>query len=254
MIDNNAFRNISYGLFLVSSHSKDVTAGCVVNTFAQVTSQPLQVSLTLNKDNHTTQAVLESGRYVVTCLAEDAPMELIGMFGFKRSREVNKFESFNSSTDSYGIRYVTDHALARFSVQVSHTFDLGTHLMFIGSVEEAEVLAHGKPLTYAHYHEIKGGKTPPRASSFNAELHGGAAQEKPLKQANEATATSTDPTLENRGAAEAKVVEANVSSSNQSFAWRCTVCGHIEYVDELPGDFVCPICGVGRDKFERIVV
>ena len=27
---------------------------------------------------------------------------------------------------------------------------------------------------------------------------------------------------------------------------------HIEYVDELPEDFICPICGVGRDLFERI--
>ena len=36
------------------------------------------------------------------------------------------------------------------------------------------------------------------------------------------------------------------------FGWRCTLCGHIEYVDELPDDFVCPVCGVGKDMFERI--
>ena len=36
------------------------------------------------------------------------------------------------------------------------------------------------------------------------------------------------------------------------YGWRCTVCGHIEYVDELPDDFVCPVCGVGKDMFERV--
>ena len=34
--------------------------------------------------------------------------------------------------------------------------------------------------------------------------------------------------------------------------WRCTICGHIEYVDELPDDFECPICGVGKEMFERV--
>ena len=37
-------------------------------------------------------------------------------------------------------------------------------------------------------------------------------------------------------------------------AWRCTICGHIEYVDELPDDFECPICGMGKEVFERIEV
>ncbi|WP_041239721.1 rubredoxin-like domain-containing protein, partial [Gordonibacter pamelaeae] len=35
-------------------------------------------------------------------------------------------------------------------------------------------------------------------------------------------------------------------------AWRCTVCGHMVYEDELPDDFACPVCGVGKDMFERV--
>ena len=36
--------------------------------------------------------------------------------------------------------------------------------------------------------------------------------------------------------------------------WKCTICGYeYEYEgDELPEDFVCPICGVGPDKFEKM--
>ncbi|MGN1393633.1 MAG: rubrerythrin [Succinivibrionaceae bacterium] len=36
--------------------------------------------------------------------------------------------------------------------------------------------------------------------------------------------------------------------------WRCTVCGY-EYVgEELPDDFVCPLCRHGKSDFEKVVV
>ena len=37
-----------------------------------------------------------------------------------------------------------------------------------------------------------------------------------------------------------------------SKGWRCTVCGYIYEGDELPADFVCPICKHGPEVFEKI--
>lgn len=36
--------------------------------------------------------------------------------------------------------------------------------------------------------------------------------------------------------------------------FQCTVCGYVYETEdeELPDDFVCPICGVGRDMFVKI--
>jgi rubredoxin len=34
--------------------------------------------------------------------------------------------------------------------------------------------------------------------------------------------------------------------------WQCTVCGYIHEGEELPEDFVCPLCGVGAEDFEEI--
>lgn len=45
MIDKSAFRDLSYGLYIVSSMKDGRAVGCVVNTFAQVTSDPPQVSI-----------------------------------------------------------------------------------------------------------------------------------------------------------------------------------------------------------------
>jgi flavorubredoxin/rubredoxin len=35
--------------------------------------------------------------------------------------------------------------------------------------------------------------------------------------------------------------------------WKCTVCGFIYEGDPLPADYKCPVCGVGPDKFEKVV-
>lgn len=31
----------------------------------------------------------------------------------------------------------------------------------------------------------------------------------------------------------------------------CTVCGYVYEGEELPEDYVCPLCGVGPDLFEE---
>lgn len=47
--------------------------------------------------------------------------------------------------------------------------------------------------------------------------------------------------------------QAAGTSAGGKTIWRCTICGY-EYVgDELPDDFVCPICKHGKDAFEKIV-
>ena len=35
--------------------------------------------------------------------------------------------------------------------------------------------------------------------------------------------------------------------------WRCKICGYIYEGEDLPADFICPICKHGASDFERIV-
>ncbi len=39
---------------------------------------------------------------------------------------------------------------------------------------------------------------------------------------------------------------------DDNMAWRCTVCDYIYEGDELPEDYVCPLCDVGPELFEEI--
>ncbi len=43
---------------------------------------------------------------------------------------------------------------------------MGHHLLFIGDVVDARKLSDAEPLTYAYYHAVLKGKTPPKASSY----------------------------------------------------------------------------------------
>ncbi|MEY8562556.1 flavin reductase [Eggerthellaceae bacterium 3-80] len=235
MIDNAAFRTISYGLFIISSRFGDTYAGCVANTFQQVTSSPLQVSVTLNKENYTTQVIQQSGRFCASVLSEQAPMELIGRFGFHTSSELNKFDGISWDQDEAGFPYVSECCVAWFSVRVVQTLDVGTHMIFVGEVESALPIDAQPPMTYAYYHQVKGGKTPARASSFLP------------------TEAQSD-TGKTNGAIDTQAANSEFAGGGGKgrYAWQCQVCGHIEYVDELPEDFVCPVCGVGREMFVRI--
>lgn len=55
--------------------------------------------------------------------------------------------------------------------------------------------------------------------------------------------------------ADETVSEANeTTDTGKRYAWRCTICGYIEYADELPDDYKCPICSMGKEVFERIEI
>ena len=223
MFDKKAFHSLSYGMYVIGTRFDDKDYGCVANTFAQVTSSPLQVSVALNKENATTAAVRQAGRFTASCLSEQADMQLIGTFGFHTSTELDKFAQHASARDESGLPYVAEQCCAWFSAKVVSELDLGTHVLFVGEVQEcAKIADAGFPMTYAFYHQVKGGKTPPKASSYLGD-------EQP-----------TAAPAESNGTEQPKI------------AWRCTICGHMEYVDELPDDFVCPVCGVGKEFFERV--
>ena len=168
-MDPKAFFKLSYGLYIISTEADGKQAGCIANTFNQVTSSPAQVSVTLNKDNATEQRIEKSGKFAVTVLQQSADMELIGRFGFHCSRDTDKFSGLDCGTDEQGLPYVKAHAASRFSCKVVKTLDLGTHVLFIGEVVGSEVLDNGPVMTYEYYHQVKNGRTPQNAPSYQEE-------------------------------------------------------------------------------------
>ncbi|MBC8570209.1 flavin reductase [Zongyangia hominis] len=168
-MDSMALQKIGCGLYLISTTLDGQDCGCVANTLMQVTASPVKLAITLNKENCTEQMMEKSGVFAAVALSEEADMDLIGEFGFKKSCEVNKFRKFPHRRDEAQVPYVTAMASARMSCKIVDRLDLGTHVMFIGELTEAEVLSPEAPMTYGYYHEVKKGTTPKNAPSYREE-------------------------------------------------------------------------------------
>ncbi|MEM0302018.1 MAG: flavin reductase family protein [Archaeoglobaceae archaeon] len=162
----SALYKISYGLYIVSSVKENSYAGQIANTVFQVTSEPPKIAVCLNKKNATHEFVKSSKVFGVSVLEKETPMQFIGKFGFKSSREVNKFENVKFKIGKTGVPLVLDHSVAILEAEVKGECDVGTHTLFIGELVDAEVLSDAEVMTYAHYHFIKGGKAPKTATVY----------------------------------------------------------------------------------------
>lgn len=103
-IDRKAFRSLSSGLYIISSIDADGRlCGCVVNTLLQVASDPAQLLVSINKQNATADAVSTSKRFCASVLSQDTTMDLIGTFGFKSSKDIDKFSEFDHDICESGL-------------------------------------------------------------------------------------------------------------------------------------------------------
>lgn len=228
-LNPSTFNKIGYGVYVISSKQEGKFNAQIANTVFQVTSQPPTIAVSINKKNLTHEYIYQSQVFTVSILSRDTLLPFIGHFGFKSGREIDKFPGINYRIGATQAPIVLDNALAYLEAKVLQKVDVGTHTIFIGEVVAADIIKEGEPLSYSYYHEIKRGTTPRTAPSY------------------------IEPRKGEDKAAMAK--------------YRCTVCGYI--YDPAPGDpdggikpgtpfanlpdnWVCPVCGAGKDKFEKI--
>ncbi|HBZ54174.1 MAG TPA: flavin reductase [Syntrophobacteraceae bacterium] len=167
-LDRKAFRDLSYGLYIVSSHDGERLNGQIINTAIQVTSDPPRVAVIINKNNLTHEFIAKSKVFAVSVLDDTATLKFIGLFGFRSGRDIDKLAQAGHKLGLTGCPLVTEHALSVLEAQVINDIDLGTHTIFIGDTVSSEVITTGRPLTYQFYHENLKGKSPPAAPTFNA--------------------------------------------------------------------------------------
>lgn len=227
-MDTKVFRKISYGVYIVTSRDGDRINGQAANGVMQVCSRPPTVAIAINKENLTHAFIQKSGVFAISILAQDAPLSLIGRFGFKSGREVDKFEGGAYRLGKNGCPIIAEHTVGYLEGKVTRQLDAGTHTIFMGEVVEGELLDDAEPMTYAYYHEVKRGTTPETAPTY--------IEEKKEKK-----------------------------EGGNMKKYKCTVCGYIYDPDEgdpdggiapgtafedIPDDWVCPVCGASKDQFE----
>jgi len=228
----DTLHRLGYGLYVVSSGVGNKFNGQIANAVFQTTSDPPTIAVCINKKNLTHEYIETSRHFSVSILEKDTPMQFIGRFGFRCGRDFDKFKETAHITSERGNPIVTEHATGYLECEVIDNMDLGTHVLFVGKLIDAENLTDGEGLTYDYYHNVKGGKSPKTAPTYvgsKSETH-----------------------------------KAEVTRMDK---YKCTVCGYIydpekgdpdsgikpgTRFEEIPEDWVCPVCGVGKDQFERM--
>jgi flavin reductase (DIM6/NTAB) family NADH-FMN oxidoreductase RutF len=225
MVQIEALYKISYGLYLVTSGDRNKGNGFVSNTVFQVTSQPQRFAVCCNKDNYTASLIRQYKAFAVSILAQDASAELIGKFGYKSGKEIDKLAGTKVIFKETDVPVVLNDSLAFFECKLIETFDVGTHWIFIGELVCAEIIDETRePLTYAYYREVKKGFSPKNAPTY-------------IDQSKLLTKTE----------------------NAMSKKFKCPVCGYIydeaeEEVkfSDLPEDWICPVCGSEKSDFIEI--
>ena len=151
-MDTSALFKIGYGLYVLSANEQGKDNGCIVNTVMQVTSDPCQIAVCVNKNNYTCEMIQHTKKFNVSVLAEGVSFDVFKNFGFQSGRNTDKFTNFTDvKRSSNGILYITKDTNAYFSAYVQQEIDLGTHIMFIAQLVEAEVLSDKPTVTYDYY-------------------------------------------------------------------------------------------------------
>ncbi len=167
MINKNAFRNMSYGVYIVSTLDGERPTGCVANSAMQITSEPATIAVSINHDNYTNACIEKTGKFAISILTEQSDPGLIGTFGFQSGKDVNKFDGVEA-LEKEGLSVVAD-ACSYLVCKVINKMETATHTVFLGEVIAADVLKDEDAMTYAYYHKVVKGKSPKNAPTYIAE-------------------------------------------------------------------------------------
>jgi flavin reductase (DIM6/NTAB) family NADH-FMN oxidoreductase RutF/rubredoxin len=214
-MDKTVLYNLSYGLYIVGAKDGARDVGCIVNTVMQSTSKPITLTVCVNKDNFTNACIKKTGRFSVSVLSENTKESTFSLFGFSSSRERDKFAEVQSALTLSGLPYITEDSVGWLDCKVLDFVDNFTHTIFIAELTDAGSLSKAPPMTYAYYHNVIKGKTPPKASAYVPETDDGVSGE----------------------------------------AYVCSVCGYRHPdskadFEALPETYTCPVCGTPKELFE----
>lgn len=231
MKKSDAYFRMTYGLYLISCADGDTRNAYIANTAFQVSSEPAMFAISCHKENLSSAIIEKGGAFSISVLEQDTPLAFIQRYGYQSGKESEKFTQLNYKKGVTGVPVVYDYTLAWFECRVDQKVDIGTHWLFVGEVVDYGLLdSTAVPLDYSWYRNKYKASSPSRAPTYVPDT------------GNEKTPGLPDNTVR----------------------YACAICEYV-YVpsrgdavrgippgtpfDELPEDWVCPVCGAGKVVF-----
>lgn len=214
-MNKSVFHKLSYGVYVVSTLDEKRPTGCVANSIMQITSEPATIAVSMNHENFTHSCIEKTGKFAISILSEQSDASLIGTFGFQSGKDVDKFEDVDyESKDNLP---VLKDCCGYIICEVVDKMETSTHTVFLGKVLDGDIVKKEEAMTYNYYHKVVKGKSPKNAPTY--------------------------------------IPEEDLKEDNKEAKYVCSVCGYVYDGDtpfeELPEDYVCPICKQPKSVFVK---
>jgi flavin reductase (DIM6/NTAB) family NADH-FMN oxidoreductase RutF/rubredoxin len=215
-LKSEILRELSYGMYAIGVKGERRPSASIVNTVFQITASPATIAVSINHDNYTNECIKRDGVFTVSVLSEDTSGTVIGALGFNSGRDTDKLSNVRHKILQEGLPVLKEAICCWFLCRVINQVETFTHTVFLAEVIAGSDEAKGRPMTYSYYHEVIKGTAPKNAPTYQ-----------PPEQ---------------------------VEEEGESFV--CTICGYVyndvdEPFENLPDDWVCPICGAPKSVFQR---
>ncbi len=218
-MESTIMRNLSYGMYAIGVTDGTRASACIANTVFQVASNPKQIALSMSRDNYSHRCIAENGLFTVSVLSEETAGTVIGTLGFSSGRDCDKLQNISHKILEEGVPVIKENCCCWFLCRVVDQLEAAAHTVFLAEVVAGSEKARGVPMTYGYYQKVIKGAAPKNAPTY----------EPPVQNDDEL--------------------------AGEKFI--CTVCGY-HYVaaptafEDLPEDWVCPICGMSKQAFRRL--
>ena len=93
-MNTSALFKIGYGLYVLTANEQGKDNGCIVNTVMQITSEPLQVAVCVNKNNYTCRMIQHTRKFNISVLTEETGFDVFKNFGYQSGQNTDKFTNF----------------------------------------------------------------------------------------------------------------------------------------------------------------
>ncbi len=210
---------ISNGIYVLGAVGNKGFVGSIIDAVSQVAVTPNLIIISCSNTSYTKECIEQSGEFSLSVLPKEVDPYIVATFGYQSSRMVDKWAQVNY--DKIDCLPYIPNALAKIRARVKDKLEYPCNTVFVAEVIDAYDVREGEPLTYKYYRE--------EFKNLCREA---------FDKNNMTAAPVCTPTQH--------VV--------QKKRWVCTLCEYVYDGDipfeELPDDWRCPLCGVGKELFE----
>ncbi len=214
-MDTTALSKLTHGLYVLGAKDGNRYVGCLVDAVMQASLKPLAVAVSCMKTGYTQSCIRQTNAFSLSVLGQHVDPFVVGNFGYQSSRTIDKWAAvpFVVKDD---LPFYQD-AVGFLTCHVIATHEFESHVVFMAEVVDAWQQGETCCLTYNDYQN--GFKTKVMEAFSQHQQKG----------------------------------EQKMSEKKK--AWVCTVCGYVYDgevpFEDLPADWTCPLCGVGKELFEE---